>query len=67
MKTQNKIAITVTAERSGTEYLVQVNEHPGCDTKAYSRSNIARVARNSVASKMGWPASRLVVTRVEFK
>lgn len=67
MKTRDKINITVTAERKGTGYLVQVNEHPGSDTMAHSRSNIARVARDAVAKSTGCPASKLVVTRVEFK
>lgn len=67
MKTQNKIGISVTAEKAGTQYRVQVNEHPSIDATAHSRSNIARVARNAVALSTGVPASRLVVTRVEFK
>ena len=66
MKPNDKINLEVTAEQVGTEYRVQVNEHPGCDTKAYSRTNIARVARDCVARVEGLPAKKLVVTRVEF-
>jgi hypothetical protein len=67
LKTKNKIGISVTAEKAGTAYRIQVNEHPGIDATAHSRSNIARVARNAVSLSTGVPASQLVVTRVEFK
>ena len=67
MRSRDKINLTVVAEQVGTEYRVQVNEYPSYVTKAYSKSNVALVARNMVALNTGWPVKKLVVTRVEYK
>ncbi len=67
MRPKNKVGITVVAEQAGTKYRVQVNEYPSVTTEAYSKSNVALVARNAAALHTGLPVNRLVVTRVEYR